>query len=143
MNPLDVKFKAKIKNSNILVNVIKIDFSNQKVHIGINKELWEENKEDIDFPNFVNDFEDIEELLQYTGLEDKQGNKVYEGDILIDYNHHVKLLVKRTKLDNQLFLTELEKYTPLNPRPKHLKGYYPDLYKIKRYTKKGNVYEED
>lgn len=88
MNPLDVKFKAKIKNSNILVNVIKIDFSNQKVYIGIDKQLWEEAPEDIDFPNFVNDFEDIEELLPYTGFKDefnknKEDNLIYVGDIVL------------------------------------------------------------
>lgn len=132
MNPLNVKFKAKIKNNKELFKVLIINMFNETITI-----QYINNK------HKIIKFIDVEYLLEWTGLKDKQGNKVYEGDILIDYNHHVKLLVKRTNLDNQLFLTELEKYTPLNPRPKHLKGYYPDLYKIGRYTKVGNVYEED
>lgn len=137
MNPLDVKFKAKIKGQKDLIDVKGIDFVNKLI---VPESAGWDGYEGWDEVIF---FRGVEYLLEWTGLKDKQGNKVYEGDILIDYNHHVKLLVKRSNLDNQLFLTELEKYTPLNPRPKHLKGYYPDLYKTKRYTKKGNVYEED
>ena len=68
----DIKFKAWLKDDKRIVEVEEIHFRHQLI------EYYDGNYDDCWLEK---DFDKIE-LMQYTGLKDKNGKEIYEGDIV-------------------------------------------------------------
>lgn len=133
----DIKFRAWDKEQNVMRVVTDLNFLTESIEtkaIEGTSEMWE-----VYDPIF---FKGSYELMQYTGLKDKNGVEIYEGDYLIgkqyattslDMPFEIKGVVKYSKCDTMFYLE--------NENKSHVKFRQSIGNSIYGFEVIGNIYE--
>lgn len=129
----NLKFRAYIKSIQKVVDVVEIDFKNKMATLDIaTSEVcpefsfwWKETE--LPFSNI--------EIMQSTGLFDKNGKEIYEGDI-IDVGTRIPFLNKIQRDEETAYL----KLVPLDKR--WTESYFTNFEDKSRYEVVGNIYED-
>ena len=121
----EIKFRAWLKYGKEIVDVEEIDFMNEVINYIDND--YENNEQEIIGAYFENI-----ELMQYTGLKDKNNKEIYEEDIVKLRDNHGIGVIKYSD-EWGAFVVEY-----IKPRPLAVLGmnYYEEDIEIL-----GNIYE--
>ena len=99
----EIKFRAWLKEKEMLVDVLGISFEEKYVRLPIESEPSDEYW----WYETAWGFDEVE-LMQFTGLKDKNGVEIYEGDVLFDEHCDVCGVVT---FEEGKFLCETETYS--------------------------------
>ncbi len=124
---MGVKFRAWHKPTQLMDDVVLIDFYNEKIGI-----LYADPVMQCESMQKYN-FNEVE-LMQSTGLKDKSGKEIYEGDI-IDVGTRIPFLNKIQKDEETNYL----KLVPIDER--WTESYFTSFEDKSRFEILGNIYE--
>ena len=123
----EIKFRAWHKEKKIMGEVLGIDI--------LHKEIFFSN-EDVDCYEHT-DFKDIE-LMEYTGLKDKNNKEIYEGDIVTLHNSKYKVIFNSKEAGFVLRDDEFEMNIPFtnnnNKRMEIIGNIYENPELLKEYN---------
>jgi uncharacterized phage protein (TIGR01671 family) len=119
----EIKFRAWDKAEQALKEVIELNFSQWWVTTG--EGMWGGERN-----SFKNEETDRHILMQYTGLKDKNGKEIYEGDIINDSFGDRK---GRIRYNDHVAAFEISEYDGIHMLSSHNCGRFFEVI--------GNIYE--